>query len=86
MWLKKIGTPVRKLIRFKKALRVSDSKGAMKMICEYLIYRFSNSGLSEQYFNKFLFRESATNPSDYINSRCLYRRILQVLCYQLIGH
>ena len=57
----------RKLIsRFAKALKFSDRKRASKMVYEYLVYKFTKPELALQYFNKFLFRQSVTNPDDYI--------------------
>jgi hypothetical protein len=61
-----IMAPVKKIKRFKKALNVADRKGSLRMIYEFLSYKFSNPGLAEQYFSKFLYRKSTTNPTDYV--------------------
>ena len=58
---------IKKRIRkFQKALQISDRKNALVMIYEYSLYRIKNPALAEQYFNKYLFRKSVTNPADYI--------------------
>jgi hypothetical protein len=75
MLLSIIMAPARKLKIFSKALKVSDRKGRIRMIYEYLIHKFSNPSVAEQYYNKYLFRKSATNPSDYIVTNRLAERV-----------
>ncbi len=58
--------PFTKIQRLKKTMKVPDGKSYLRMIYEYLFYKLTNPGLAEQYFNKYLFRRSVTNPTDYI--------------------
>lgn len=67
--------PSKKIRRLKKALKVSDRKKLLTMIHEYLVYKLTKPELAEQYFNKFLFRQSVPNPSDYIVTHKLAEHI-----------
>ncbi len=67
--------PFKKIARIKKALLISDSKSALRMIYEYLLYKINHPDLAEQYFSKYLFRKSVTNPFNYIVTRNLAEQI-----------
>jgi hypothetical protein len=68
-------SPFKKLARLKKALMHSDRKSIYKILYEYLKFKLTKPELAEQYFSKFMFRQSVTNPSDYIVTRKLSKQI-----------
>jgi hypothetical protein len=67
--------PIQKLNRFRKALKYADRKSGLKILFEYLKYKFTKPEVAEQYFNKYLFLKTVTNPADYIITNRLSRQI-----------
>jgi hypothetical protein len=68
-------SPLKKLARLRKALKHADRKSVPRILFEYLKFRLTRPELAEQYFTKFMFRQSVTNPSDYIVTRKLSKQI-----------
>ena len=58
--------------RWKKALKDKERKSMLSILLEYVWLRLFNPSLSQQYFNKYLFRKNAKNLKNYLVTHQLH--------------